>query len=346
MPSASIIPTAWRRPMRRVGAKGCRAGSFEPIPGMRPWTRLPPSSSARREIRSHRRLAVFLCRHHGPGAADGMHRLRHEMKYSREKETICASPFRMRDGRPASGLRGVDPREIADADLIVVWGGNPVSTQVNVMTHIARAPERRAAQETDRGRSLSHRHRRGRRSAHPAEARHRRRPGRGDDPFACSPRDWRTGATCGKYATMPTRSGIATDAEMGGSHHRRAGETIRDFAPVGRTSAASSAVGYIWLLALAQRRRQPVYAVSCLPTVTGAWAHGRRRALFQPDDLPDRQFADHGPLEMKDPASALDQSRIGAVPTGDRRHRRRSAGRRHADPEHQPDGGLPDTTTW
>ena len=33
--------------------------------------------------------------------------------------------------------RGVDGREMAKSELIVVWGGNPVSTQVNVMTHIA-----------------------------------------------------------------------------------------------------------------------------------------------------------------------------------------------------------------
>ena len=31
------------------------------------------------------------------------------------------------------------------SDLIVVWGGNPVSTQVNVMTHIARARKERGA---------------------------------------------------------------------------------------------------------------------------------------------------------------------------------------------------------
>ena len=35
--------------------------------------------------------------------------------------------------------RGVDPREIEKSDLIVVWGGNPVFTQVNLMHHIARA---------------------------------------------------------------------------------------------------------------------------------------------------------------------------------------------------------------
>jgi len=40
-------------------------------------------------------------------------------------------------------LLAPDPREMADADLIVVWGANPVSTQVNVMTHVARARKAR-----------------------------------------------------------------------------------------------------------------------------------------------------------------------------------------------------------
>ena len=40
---------------------------------------------------------------------------------------------------------GPDPRELGVSDLIIVWGGNPVSTQVNVMTHISRARRERAA---------------------------------------------------------------------------------------------------------------------------------------------------------------------------------------------------------
>ncbi len=40
---------------------------------------------------------------------------------------------------------GPDPRELAESDLIIVWGGNPVSTQVNVMAHISRARKERGA---------------------------------------------------------------------------------------------------------------------------------------------------------------------------------------------------------
>ena len=40
---------------------------------------------------------------------------------------------------------GPDPREIAETDLIVCWGGNPAATQVNLMSHIAAARKIRGA---------------------------------------------------------------------------------------------------------------------------------------------------------------------------------------------------------
>ena len=36
-------------------------------------------------------------------------------------------------------IAGVDPREMGVSDLVVIWGTNPVNTQVNVMTHASRA---------------------------------------------------------------------------------------------------------------------------------------------------------------------------------------------------------------
>ncbi len=76
---------------------------------------------------------------------DGINRLRHAMGYSREALTICNA---LTDAGWLAGVgakRGVDAREMAKSDLIVVWGGNPVSTQVNVMTHIATARKERGA---------------------------------------------------------------------------------------------------------------------------------------------------------------------------------------------------------
>ena len=87
---------------------------------------------------------------------DGINRLRHAMRYSREHSTICNV---LSDAGWLAGVgakRGVDGREIAKSDLIVVWGGNPVSTQVNVMTHVARGAEG-ARRQARRHRSLPHR---------------------------------------------------------------------------------------------------------------------------------------------------------------------------------------------
>ena len=49
-------------------------------------------------------------------------------------------------GAAGHGKRwGVPGEEMVHSDLIVIWGTNPVSTQVNVMTHVARARKARGA---------------------------------------------------------------------------------------------------------------------------------------------------------------------------------------------------------
>ena len=67
---------------------------------------------------------------------DGIQRLRHAMRYSRWHATICVE---LSDSGWIAGVgskRGVDLREAAEhADLIIIWGGNPVNTQINVMQH-------------------------------------------------------------------------------------------------------------------------------------------------------------------------------------------------------------------
>src|SRR5690606_2772811 len=42
-------------------------------------------------------------------------------------------------------MAGVDPREMARSDVVVIWGTNAASTQVNVMTHALRARRERGA---------------------------------------------------------------------------------------------------------------------------------------------------------------------------------------------------------
>ena len=61
------------------------------------------------------------------------------------KGTICVTPAVSGWQAGVGSQCGVDPMEILDADLIVVWGGNPVHTSVNLMRHIQRARKERGA---------------------------------------------------------------------------------------------------------------------------------------------------------------------------------------------------------
>ena len=76
---------------------------------------------------------------------DGINRLRHAKKYSNMYPSICTtlawSGFTAGTGK----LAGPDPREMAKSDCVVIWGTNPVNTQVNVMTHAVNARKERGA---------------------------------------------------------------------------------------------------------------------------------------------------------------------------------------------------------
>ena len=76
---------------------------------------------------------------------DGINRLRHVMRYSGWHTTICVT-LSDTGWQAGHGRRwGVIGEEMAHSDLIVIWGTNPVNTQVNVMTHVARARKARGA---------------------------------------------------------------------------------------------------------------------------------------------------------------------------------------------------------
>ena len=76
---------------------------------------------------------------------DGINRLAHVKKYSRYYSTICANIARVGFAIGTGKIAGVDPREMGVSDLVVIWGTNPVNTQVNVMTHAMRARKERGA---------------------------------------------------------------------------------------------------------------------------------------------------------------------------------------------------------
>ncbi len=137
-------PDRLTQPLRRKGAKG--AGEFEPI-GWDDALDIVAEQFLKAEARygSEAVWPYFFAGTMGLVMRDGINRLRHAKKYSGFFSTICVNPawsgFIAGTGR----LAGPDPREMAKSDLVVIWGTNPVSTQVNVMTHATRARKERGA---------------------------------------------------------------------------------------------------------------------------------------------------------------------------------------------------------
>jgi len=275
-----------------------------------------------------------VARRHGPAAVwpyyfagtmglvqrDGINRLRHVMGYSRQHNTICTT---LCESGWIAGIGrhgGPDPREIAEADVIVIWGGNPVSTQVNVMAHITRARKMRGAQfvVVDPYRTPS---------AAAADLHVAPRPGT-DGALACAVMHcaFRDGyadrAYMAHYTDCPDRleAHLRTRGpDWAAGITGLATAEIEAFAALyNRTERAFIRVGYGF--ARSRNGSANLHAVTCLPAVTGKWRHpgggafwsNRGNGIYRWD-----KTLIEG-LDRLDPAvRRMDMSRIGAVLTGD-----------------------------
>src|SRR5271170_3521797 len=139
-------PDRLAQPLRRIGDKGVGRAAFAPISWDDALDEVPEQLT--RAEQRHGSEAVWPYYYSGTMGLvqrDGINRLRHAMRYSREDLTICSMLTGTGWMAGVGARRGVDGREIAESDLIVVWGGNPVATQVNVMTHVTLARRERGA---------------------------------------------------------------------------------------------------------------------------------------------------------------------------------------------------------
>lgn len=74
---------------------------------------------------------------------DGINALTHVKRYSRFYESICVNMAWAGFRAGAGAIRGVDPREMAQADCVVFWGTNAAATQINALSHAVRARRNR-----------------------------------------------------------------------------------------------------------------------------------------------------------------------------------------------------------
>ncbi|MGB8843395.1 MAG: molybdopterin oxidoreductase family protein [Aliidongia sp.] len=306
-------------PLRRIGDKGTGRAAFEPVS----WEDAL-DLVAERFIQATQRYGTesvwpyFYAGTMGHVQRDGIDRLRHVMKYSRQFSTICTT---LADGGWLAGVgvkRGVDSREIAESDLIVVWGGNPVSTQVNVMSHIQHARKHRGAKLV-----VVDPYRTG--TAEAADLHLMVRPGT-DVALACAvmhvlfKEGYADRAYMARYTDVPERleAHLASRDPAWASAITGVPEAqILDFARLyGGTPRSFIRLGYGF--SRTRNGSAQMHAVTCLPAVTGAWRHRGGGALYAGAALYDlEKTLIRGLDRLDETVRMLDQSRIGAVLTGD-----------------------------
>jgi len=308
-------------PLRRTGEKGQGIGAFTPIS----WDQAldEVAEGLLRAEQKHGTEAVwpyFYAGTMGLVQRDGIERLRHAKRYSRQKSTICTT---LADTGYIAGTgkkRGVDAREIGDSDLVVIWGGNPVSTQVNVMTHISRAKKERGAKLV-----VVDPYRTG--TAEQADLHLAPLPGtdgavaaamihlllaegHADQEYMARYTDWSDTIEAHFADCTPAWASAISGVPVA---------QIEAFAQLyGSTPRSYIRIGYGF--SRSRNGAANVHAVTCLPSVTGAWRHRGGGALYgQTAIYPLDKTLIEG-LDVRDRSTRLlDQSRIGPILTHDKR---------------------------
>ncbi|WP_439272590.1 molybdopterin oxidoreductase family protein [Pseudochrobactrum sp. HB0163] len=248
---------------------------------------------------------------------DSINRLRHAKKYSNMFSSFCTNLAWTGYMAGTGALRGPDPREIAKSDCVVIWGTNAAATQVNVMTHAARARKERGAKivaidvyetatirQADVGIVL--------------------KPG-SDGAFACAVMHvlFRDGLADWDYLNR------YTDAPKQLEEHLRSrtpqwaeaitGVAVADIEAfahlVGTTKRTYFRLGY----GFARQRNGAVnmHAASCIAAVTGAWTVEGGGAFHSNSGIFAMDKAEIEGDSYADPAiRSLDQSKIGRILTG------------------------------
>jgi anaerobic selenocysteine-containing dehydrogenase len=311
-------PDRLLHPLRRVGAKG--EGRFERIT----WDDALDIMAAAftRAADWHGKASVWP--YHSGGTMGliqryGMEGFRNALGYSRQHSSICMTPAEAGWRAGVGALRGADPREMADADLIVVWGGNPVSTQVNAMTHIAAARKRGAKLAVvDVYRT-------------PTMA-------QADIPLLINPGT--DGALALAILHVLLRDGhadrdyLATFTDFDGEVESHIGTRTPEWASAITGLAAPAITDFARLIGTTPRTflrpgfgftrshngAAAMHAVTCIPAVAGSWRHHGGGAFFINWERANWGFDPvlaHAMDRLDPQMRVLDQSRIGAVLTGD-----------------------------
>lgn len=309
-------PDRLLHPLRRTGPKG--SGQFAPIS----WDAALDTiaEALLKAERTHGAQSVWPYYYAGTMGhvmRDGLNRLTHTKGYSRFFSTICVNPAWTGYMAGTGQLAGADPREIGRSDLVVIWGTNAVSTQVNVMTHAIKARKERGAKiavvDVYRTPTMEQ-----------ADIPLLLRPGT-DGALACAVMHilFREGKADRAYLARYASGAEELEAHLAHRTPQWASaitglsvDEIEAFARhVGETPRAYFRIGY----GLSRSRNGAVnmHAVACIPVVSGAWQHEGGGAFHSNSGIYRLRKTLIEGLDRRDASTrALDQSRIGDILCG------------------------------
>ncbi len=312
-------PDRLAQPLRRIGARGTGRDAFAPISWDDALDEIAEGLlKAEQRYGAEAVFPYFYAGTMGRVQRDGIHRLRHAKGYTRQYDTICVNIAEAGWNVGVGARYGVDALEVLESDVIVVWGGNPVNTQVNFMTHVARARKSRGAklvvvdpyrtgtaEQADMHLMLKP----GTDGALAAATIHiLLRDGLADRDFLSRLTDWDSGVEAHFRDATPGWAAALTGLPVA---------EIEAFAALyGGTKRSFMRPGYGFTRS--RNGAAAMHAVTCLPSVTGAWAHKGGGALWGHGaiyQLDQTMVKGLDRLDMS--VRAIDQSRLGAALTGD-----------------------------
>jgi anaerobic selenocysteine-containing dehydrogenase len=304
-------------PLQRVGKKG--AGEWRPIS----WDDALDLVAEKFLAAEQRHGAESVWPYYYAGTMglvmrDGINRLRHVKKYSGFHSSICVNPAYSGFAAGVGTIAGVDPREMAKSDLVVIWGTNAVNTQVNVMTHAIRARKERAAKIAAVDIYMNG-------TMEQADLPVLVKPGT-DGALACAVMHclFRDGKADWDYLDKYTDAPRELEAHLRSRDPQWASaitgtpvETIEEFARlIGRRKRAFFRLGYGF--SRSRNGAANMHAASCIPAVTGAWQLEGGGAFHISADIFKLDKTIIEGLDVWDRSvRMLDQSRVGAILTGD-----------------------------
>lgn len=305
------------KPLQRVGAKG--EGGWREI-GWDDALDLVADEFLKAEAK-HGSEAVWPYQYAGTMGLvqrDGIHRLRHAKRYSGQFDTICTNMAWTGWFVGAGAMRGADPREMAKSDCVIIWGTNAVATQVNVMTHAAKARKERGAKivviDVYDNATMKQ-----------ADLALKLRPGT-DGALACALMHiaFRDGTADRDYLARYTDDPAGLEAHLESRTPQWAAaitglgvEEIEAFAAlIGRTQRSFFRLGY----GFTRQRNGAVamHAAMSIPAVYGHWRYEGGGAFHSNSDIFGLDKSEIMGTAYRDPSIRfIDQCRIGAALTGD-----------------------------